>query len=134
MKKIILFIATTLFLLMAISCSQNRHTFMYVPPHYGAMQYRHLTPEQKIKFLMNEFGFCYSMALTISAGQYEKGMSKTQVLYSLGRPDKVSKASGSWGIEQCEQWIYRYRDKDLHIIFRVNKLIKWFVTYHDSHF
>ncbi len=134
MKKFLLFIPLILLLILVVSCGQNRHTYMYVPPQYGAMQYRNLAPEQKIDFLMNEFGYCYSMALTITGGQYEKGMSKTQIMYSLGRPDKIGKSSGSWGIEKCEQWIYNYRDKDLHIIFKIDKLKRWFINYHDSHF
>ncbi len=117
---------------LIISCAQRRFIYLPAPPEYGAIHYRNLEPEQKIAFLMSELECDYSLAHVILWGQYQEGMSRTHILYSLGRPDKISVAKGSWGIKKREQWTYNYPEKDLHLFFKVDELKSWVICYQST--
>ncbi len=82
-----------------------------------------------MEFLTTELGYTTSTAFNIITGQYRVGMTKQQVIYSIGRPDKTTMATGSWGSEKLEQWIYYYDDKTLFLHFEVDRLDNWVTKY-----
>jgi len=51
------------------------------------------------------------------------GMSSDQVLASWGRPDKIHRSVGRWGVH--EQWIYGKTPYAYYLYFENDKLVSW---------
>jgi tricorn protease-like protein len=92
--------------ILLVSCESGnvRQAGFRVPERYGASEYSELSDDAKQRYLREYYLFPDIVIDKIIKGEVFIGMTTEQALFSWGRPDKIDKRSGSWGV--VEKWSY----------------------------